>query len=139
MSIVSDAKEIADLVKKMGDVDLYRRIVELQGEVTELASRNVEIESELRAVKGKLELRASLAFRQPYYWREGDDVPYCQVCFEKSGIAFHLDAIYTDTDSASRSRFCRSCHSTFYESSERQSAIQGFGRPITAGLMNKQF
>ena len=38
MSIINNAKEIADLIKKIGDVELYRKIIELEGEIIELTN-----------------------------------------------------------------------------------------------------
>lgn len=36
MSIIDNAKEIVDLVKKLNDVDLYRRIIELESEIVNM-------------------------------------------------------------------------------------------------------
>lgn len=47
MSIISNAKEIADLVKKLGDVELYRKIIELEGEIIELTREKRDLEKKL--------------------------------------------------------------------------------------------
>ncbi len=36
MGITDNAEEIADLIKKVGDIELYRKIVELEGEIVDL-------------------------------------------------------------------------------------------------------
>ena len=33
MSIIANAKEITELVKKLDDIELYRKIMELEGEI----------------------------------------------------------------------------------------------------------
>ena len=33
MGIIDNAKEVADLIKKIGDVDLYKKIVDLQSQI----------------------------------------------------------------------------------------------------------
>jgi hypothetical protein len=40
MDIVGNVKEIADLAKKYNDVEFYRKIVHLEGEVIELTRQN---------------------------------------------------------------------------------------------------
>jgi hypothetical protein len=37
MSILDDAKELVSLVQKVGDRELYRKIVELEGEIVEMS------------------------------------------------------------------------------------------------------
>ena len=36
MSIIDNVKEIANLVQKLGDMELNRKIVELEGEIIEI-------------------------------------------------------------------------------------------------------
>ena len=42
--MIDNAKEISDRVKKVEDLDLYRKIVDLQAEVVQLSTRNYELE-----------------------------------------------------------------------------------------------
>ena len=44
MSIIENTKEIAELVKKLGNIDLYKRIVELQGEIIEISRQKWQLE-----------------------------------------------------------------------------------------------
>ena len=90
MTIVSNVKEIADLVKKLGDVELYRKIVELEGEVIELTRDNHELERKVDDLSKKLSMAATLIWHSGYYWRENDQFPFCPRCWEKEHIAVHL-------------------------------------------------
>jgi hypothetical protein len=36
MGIIENAKDIADLIKKAGDIELYRKICALEGEIIDL-------------------------------------------------------------------------------------------------------
>jgi hypothetical protein len=53
MSVVNGAKEIAELVKKYNDIPLYHKIVELQGQVVELATERLQLFTEESGSKGK--------------------------------------------------------------------------------------
>lgn len=90
MSIIDDARQLAELVKKVGDIELYQKVVALQGEVVELSSRNFEIEKENQDLKKRLQLKGAMHFRAPYFYQEGDDVPFCPNCWESKTVAIHL-------------------------------------------------
>jgi len=80
MSILENMKEVADLVKKIGDVELYRKIVELEGEVVELTRSKRLLEQQVEELEAQAAFKKKLSFRKPFYFAEGDDVPYCPRC-----------------------------------------------------------
>ncbi|QYJ78261.1 hypothetical protein [Shewanella acanthi] len=90
MSIISNAKEVAELVKKLGDIELYRKIVELEGEIIDLSRTNHALQIEVDELKKKVLLNKSLSFNAPFYYSEGDATPYCPKCWESEGKAVHL-------------------------------------------------
>lgn len=89
MSVVENVKEIADLIKKAGDVELYRRIVNLEGEVLDLTRRNRELENMIEELQRTLNVSKKLCFRAPFYWAQGDGVPYCPRCWEEKQKTIH--------------------------------------------------
>ena len=85
MSIITNAKEIADLVKKLGNIDLYRKIVELEGEIIELTGQNRLLIEKTRELEQALKIKEALVFAENVYWlgdEEGRDRPYCQRCYD---------------------------------------------------------
>ena len=90
MSIVDNAKEIASLVKKIGDVELYRKIVELEGEIIELTRTNRELEDNLSNLSRSQDIIETLKFDSPFYISENGDELYCARCIESEQIAIHL-------------------------------------------------
>jgi len=90
MSTLENLKEIADLVKKMGNVDLYRRIIELEGEVIELTRVNRQLDEENHKMKGQLEFAERMKFVEPFWYSDGDLVPYCPNCWEAEKAGVHL-------------------------------------------------
>lgn len=91
MGIVDSAKELADLIKKVGDVELYRKIVELEGEIIELTRQTRTQEEEIERLKGLVATKEKMVFRKPFYFLENDPQPYCPKCWEVDKIAVHLD------------------------------------------------
>ena len=63
--MIDNAKEISDRVKKVEELDLYRKIVDLQAEVVQLSTRNYELERQCAQlwedVNGKRSLKAAPA------------------------------------------------------------------------------
>jgi hypothetical protein len=110
MSIIDNVKEIADLIKKAGDIELYRKIVELEGEIIELTRSNQSLEEEVAEIKGLLAFSKRLTFRQPYYYAEDDDVPYCPQCWEADQKPIHLIGRHS---SEGMNYSCTNCQTTY--------------------------
>jgi hypothetical protein len=90
---MDNVKEVADLVKKVGDIDLYRKIVALEGEILDLTREKRQLEDQLEAAERTLKLKENLAFKEPFYYLEGDKTPYCPGCWEDKRSAVHLKHI----------------------------------------------
>jgi hypothetical protein len=97
MSIIDNVKEIADLVKKAGDIDLYRRIVGLEGEVLDLSRRNRELEYKIEELREVVDISKKLVFKAPFYWIPDDKIPFCSKCWEENKKPIHM--LLTDPDS----------------------------------------
>jgi hypothetical protein len=98
MGIVENIKDAADLAKKIGDIELYRKIVHLEGEVMELTRDKRQADHKIEELQGKLDLQGKMIFKQPFYFQEGDNVPFCPRCFEKDKTAVHLFLEINRTD-----------------------------------------
>jgi hypothetical protein len=83
MGVVENMKDVADLVKKFNDIDLNRRILDLENEVLDLARAKRRGEERIEALERTLKFKGSLAFKEPFYWLNGDNVPFCPNCWEK--------------------------------------------------------
>ena len=90
MGVIENAKEIADLVKKIGDIDLYRKIVALEGEVLDLTREKRGLENKVEELERALVFRKTLTFHEPFYVVEGDATPYCAPCWEQKHEAVHV-------------------------------------------------
>ena len=112
MSIIDNAKEIASLVKAIGDVELYRKIVELEGEIIELTREKRELEEKLVRQNRNCEIIKALSFDSPFYVRAGTSEKYCARCIENDEIAVHL-VKSMELDLGKRVYFCPQCKAKY--------------------------
>ena len=120
MSLIENFKEVADLVKKMGEMDLHRKIIDLQDEIVKLSREN-------RTLKEQLELKGKMIFKRNCYWVEGDDVPYCPRCWEDKAKTIHLRRDLVDTGDEKVLKYdCPRCgNSVFPEDQAESSDLRG--------------
>lgn len=116
MQVVQEVKEIAKLVEKYNNVPLYEKIVALQGQVVEIATERLDLYTENQNLKQQLELRAKMHFRNPYYYEDGDEVPFCPKCYESSDQKLRIHLPHPPQHHSGRyERFCHTCELTFSE------------------------
>ena len=107
MGIVENIKDAADLAKKVGDLELYRKIVHLEGEVMDLTREKRQAEQKIEELQKQVALKAKMAFKEPFYYQDGDAVPFCPRCYERDAQAVHL---FFKFDSGGEARWdCPDC------------------------------
>ncbi len=94
MTIIGEVKEIAELVKKVGDIELYKRIVDLQASVVELSSKNLELHEANSELKAKLKKSEDWSSQTKRYtlvspWRNGGQA-YALLESDANGEQPHL-------------------------------------------------
>src|SRR4030095_16349621 len=105
MGIVENVKEVADLVQKVGNLDLSKRIIELEREIIELTHENWELKKDNKELGEMLQLKVKMNFKTPFWFMEGDSVPYCPKCYEGDQKLVHLRFIPED-ESCRRYHLC---------------------------------
>jgi len=109
-------REALDLAQKYKDTPLYQKIVELQSQVIALSAERLEHLAEIKELKEQVSQRAKMVFRNPYWYEEGDAVPYCRQCYESSERKqrIHLPDPPEPWNRTHR-RICTNCHTIFYD------------------------
>ncbi|HHI4971855.1 TPA: hypothetical protein ACP5TT_004547 [Vibrio parahaemolyticus] len=87
-----------------------------------LAQKNEEI----RQLQAKLDekLRVRFDSETEVYWEEGDNSPYCPLCYENDGKLIHLTnylqskSMYSDKPNPHHS--CKSCNKSYYKTSRKR-------------------
>ncbi len=116
MDVLGSLKQLSELVKKYNDIELMKKIVELQAEVFELQQTNLQLKEQLARQKHHSadELAMKMSGPMNYYYREGDDVPFCPKCWEGPGHRqVHLPQ--AEPWSGGIRRDCRVCNETYWE------------------------
>jgi regulator of replication initiation timing len=126
MSIISDVKEVADLVKQLGNIDLHRRILDLQSEIVELMQENLSLKEKNGHLEASLRMRDELKFKKPFYFKDGDDVPFCPQCWEAKQALIHLNGPNHNRD-GSEYYYCNNCSKSFGLVPHRPHSVSGSG------------
>jgi len=90
MGVIEDATELVGLIKKVGDADLYRRIVKLEGEVIELTRANRNADEKITELERALKFSKEMRIKDGLYWAEGDESPFCTACWDARRLAIRL-------------------------------------------------
>jgi hypothetical protein len=123
MSVLENMKEVAELVKKLGDIDLNRKIVNLEGEVLDLTRDKRRAEAKIEELEELLKTKQALKFKAPFFWSEGDNTPFCPSCWEGRITAVHL---FLNSDNSERTVWdCPNCkHRYIVEKSPGRQRLQ---------------
>jgi formate dehydrogenase maturation protein FdhE len=113
MDIIQNAKELAALIKKLGNIELERRTLSLQSEILELTSELVELKKENAEMKQLLEREKQLTFKPPLYYAEGDPTPFCPICWEQHRKTIHVIGPKTVESTGHVYAHCNICNKDF--------------------------
>jgi len=119
MNPIEQAKELVSLIQKIGDVDLYRKIVELQGEVVRLSARNVELEQKREELEAELRRKKSLRHVRSLYFADNDPIPFCPHCWETSNKLVHLFGPQPLSGPGGEMWECHACNNDYFGRGEQ--------------------
>lgn len=86
MGLYNNLKEVAEVVQKADNIDLYRKILDIQKESLDLLDENRQLKDEVYKLRKKLDIENNVVYLQDAYYvnKHGDfDGPYCRVCWDK--------------------------------------------------------
>lgn len=99
MGVVDDIREVADLIRKSGDIDLWRKTVNTEEKVVELTRQLRAAETRVEELEDALKFKKKLNFKAPFYFADGDSIPFCPKCWEADKKAIHMIHIFTNEES----------------------------------------
>lgn len=111
MSILENAKQIADAVHEIQNLELYKRVLDLHSDIIGLVEQNNKLRDENKALKETVTLAKKMEHKPPFFYQEGDPHPFCPACWEGDKKAVHL--IYSHEEETCIRWDCRTCKQTF--------------------------
>jgi hypothetical protein len=88
--VKSILESITTLVKKVATLDLQEKIVQLREYIISLKDDNISLKEENQTLKLELETEKIFTLKNGLYWKDGDNVPFCQKCLDGSKKRVHL-------------------------------------------------
>lgn len=85
MGIIDNVKSVARTVQQIDNIDLYTRILDLQGEILSLVEENTGLRRQVTDLESAAAIAAVLVVRRDSYWRTvggKDDGPFCTRCWD---------------------------------------------------------
>jgi hypothetical protein len=86
VGVIENMKDVAELVKKFGDIELNRRILTLENEVLDLSREKRRAEEKIEELQQTLKIKKELIFKDNQYYLRQDDQevgPYCSLCWDR--------------------------------------------------------
>jgi hypothetical protein len=122
MGAIDTAKEIANLVQKYNDIELMRRIVELETEVFELVQQNREKDDTIEKLIKAMELKGKMVCEFSAYYQvdeQGNKIagPFCTNCFDNEHATRRLVSGFQPKGQDGHSHWwvqCPKCKVPFY-------------------------
>ena len=93
MGVIETIKDVASLVQKADNIELYQKILEMQVQVMAVLEENHELKICVRGLEEERRTRASLSFRDNMYWQatpDGEVGPYRSRCWDVDGKLVRL-------------------------------------------------
>lgn len=82
--------DIVELVKKGATIEAQEKILELKTFALILQEENIALKNEIKELRELRNLSAKMVFKKPFYFIDGDEVPFCPKCWEADGKAIHM-------------------------------------------------
>lgn len=86
IGILDEVKSVAKTIQKINNIELYQKILNLQGDIMQLLEENSTLKTENSSLKHKLSIKESLKFENDVYWMEKSkgvkEGPFCSCCWD---------------------------------------------------------
>lgn len=89
MGILDTAKDIVEVIRKIDNIELYKKVLDLNAEILKLYEENTILKQEVRTLEDKFRTKEALIHDQARnsYWLpldNGKDGPFCVHCWDTS-------------------------------------------------------
>lgn len=113
------AKLISDSTSSLGEAETKLKLAELISSLADLKMELADIKVDLidkdeaiRELNERLKEKESLSFDGKFYLKEGDNIPFCPICWESSKKSIHL--ILRNHYGYGKYQECEVCKTKYY-------------------------
>ncbi|MDD4594715.1 MAG: hypothetical protein PHY33_06360 [Methanobacteriaceae archaeon] len=98
MSLYEGIKDVASIVQKADNIELYEKLLDLQRDALDILDENKSLKERIRELENNLNIEEKLLFKDNAYYLEQKDKepdgPFCSVCWDrdKKLIRLHFDS-----------------------------------------------
>lgn len=103
MGIIDNIKDIAGIVQKADNIELYGKIIGLQGDIMKMMEDMNQIKDENKSLIKLQDISEKMVFKDPYWYYNNEKIPSCPKCWDGDKTLSHLVSIAGD------SLHCSSC------------------------------
>jgi len=79
-----------DLTKNGATLETQEKIMKLRLAVLSLQEENLALKKRVADLEDELATSTQMNYKKPFYFKEGDDQPFCPICWEKDNDSVHL-------------------------------------------------
>jgi len=117
MGILDNAKEVANAVHEIKNLELYEKVLTLTRGIMDMVQENRDLHAENHDLKEKFKLHEKMTFKEPFYYQDGDTTPFCPACWELKNDPIHLIFEFNREDAVRWD--CKVCKNTFMDKKDR--------------------
>lgn len=98
MSLYESIKDVANIVQKADNIDLYQKILDLQQEALDMIEENRDLKEKIRQLEDNTNIEEKLVFKEnKYYLKKENGIevgPFCTVCWDinKKLVRLHFES-----------------------------------------------
>lgn len=92
--MLDNVKMTVDLARKLDNIELNKRIIDLQSNVLTLMEENARLKDDKSALERKLATHTEFVFKNDAYWTASGHGPFCAHCWDAklNSIRLHSGA-----------------------------------------------
>ena len=86
MSVIDNVKDVAKLIHQIDNIELYRKILDLQSEIMQVVEENHDLQLVIKDFQEKAEIKQTMVFSKNVYIKKNEkgneEGPYCSACWD---------------------------------------------------------